>query len=227
MKKYKYLEYIIYLNITMIAIVHIISGKIVSVGVLTISAASLTIPVAYLISDVVTEVYGYKQARKLNWILIFASIIMAVFFQLAVMLPPAPGFENNEAFTDVLGQVPRIVLGAWVALFTGQFANDIVLAKMKVLTKGKHLWSRTIGSTVAGQAADSFTFYMIALYNIIPSGLLWQAIASAWLIKVIIEASMTPLTYYVINRIKKAEKLDYYDNDTDFNPFKLQANHTN
>jgi uncharacterized integral membrane protein (TIGR00697 family) len=222
MKRYKYLDLLIYLNLTMIAIVTIISGKIVHLSIFTLSAASLCIPINYVIGDTLTEVYGYKQARRATWLLISAEILMAIFFQLAVYLPPAPGFTQNAAYVTVLGQVPRIVVGSWVALFAGQFVNDYVLAKMKLLTRGKYLWSRTIGSTIAGEAFDSTAFYTIALYNVIPSGLLIKSILSAWFLKVMIEVAITPLTYYVVGKLKKAEKLDYFDKTTDFSPFKFR-----
>jgi uncharacterized integral membrane protein (TIGR00697 family) len=222
MKKYKYLDLLIYLNLTMIAIVTIISGKIVHLSIFTLSAASLCIPINYVIGDTLTEVYGYKQARRATWLLISAEILMALFFQLAVYLPPAPGFTQNAAYVTVLGQVPRIVVGSWVALFAGQFVNDYVLAKMKLLTKGRYLWSRTIGSTIAGEAFDSTAFYTIALYNVIPSGLLIKSILSAWFLKVMIEVAITPLTYYVVGKLKNVEKLDYFDQTTDFNPFKFR-----
>src|SRR3989344_9164618 len=122
-KAYKYLDIIIFLNITMMAVVNIISGKIIHLSIFTLSAASLCIPITYIFGDVFTEVYGYKQARRATWILIFSTILTAVFFQLAVWLPPAPDFEANEAYSLVLGQVPRVVIGAWVALFGGQFVN--------------------------------------------------------------------------------------------------------
>jgi uncharacterized integral membrane protein (TIGR00697 family) len=113
-------------------------------------------------------------------------------------------------------------VGSWVALFAGQFVNDYVLAKMKLLTKGKYLWSRTIGSTIAGEAFDSTAFYTIALYNVIPAGLLLRSILSAWFLKVMIEIAITPLTYYVVGKLKNVEKLDYFDQTTDFNPFKFR-----
>lgn len=222
MKKFKYLELIILLNVTLMAVVNVISGKIVHLGFFTLSAASLCIPLNYLIGDTLTEVYGYQQARRATWILIFATVIMAVLFQLAIYLPPAPGFTNNEAYTTVLSQVPRIVIGSWIALFAGQFVNDFVLAKMKVLTKGKYLWSRTMSSTLVGQAVDTTSFYTIALYNVIPSGLLVKSILSAWFLKVLIEILMTPATYFVVRKLKRAEAVDHFDTKTNFNPFMFQ-----
>lgn len=226
MKQYKYLDGIMYLNITMMAVVNIISGKIIHFGWFTLSAASLCIPVTYIMGDVLTEVYGYKQARRMTWILIGSTVLTALFLQLAVWVPAAQGFAYANAYKIVLGQVPRVVVGAWVALFAGQFINDFVLAKMKLLTKGKFLWTRTIGSTMCGQAADSSCFYTIALLNVLPSGQLVHAILSAWLLKVLIETVMTPVTYWVVSKLKRAEDSDHFDVDTNFTPFSLDINTT-
>ncbi|MDB4979144.1 MAG: hypothetical protein JWM56_1330 [Candidatus Peribacteria bacterium] len=219
---YKYLNTIIFLDITMMAIVNVISGKIIQISIFTLSAASLCIPVTYIFGDIFTEVYGYRQARRATWILLLSTMVTAVVFQLAAWLPPAPGFVGNDAYSLVLKQVPRIVIGAWTALFAGQFINDFVLAKMKVLTSGKYLWMRTIGSTMAGQAVDTACFYVIALYTIIPTGLLLHSIVSAWVLKVMIEVLMTPITYYAIGTLKRAENEDYYDKNTNFNPLILK-----
>ncbi len=122
-----------------------------------------------------------------------------------------------------MGQVPRVAIGAWIALFLGQFVNDFVMAKMKLLTKGKYLWARTIGSTVTGQAVDTTLFYTIALYNVIPTGLLMQSILSAWFLKVLIETVMTPVTYFVVSKLKKLENEDYFDRNTNFNSLIFQT----
>lgn len=219
MKNYKYLSYIICLSITMTAIANVSAGKITHLYGLTFSAGSICIPITYVIGDTLTEVYGYKQARKATWIVIASMFLLALFLQLTVYLPPAHGFANDKAYSIVLGTAPRIAIGAFAALFAGQFTNDYLLAKMKILTKGKYLWTRTIGSTVAGEAADSTLFYTIALYSVIPNGLLVRSIASAWFIKVMIEVLVTPITYYAVNKLKKLENVDYFDKDTNFNPF--------
>jgi queuosine precursor transporter len=219
MKQYKYLGLLICLAVVMAVIANTIAGKITHIGFLTLSAGSLCIPATYIIGDALTEVYGYRHARRATWIVIAACFLVAAFYQLAVYLPPAPGSAQNEAFTTVLSMGPRVALGALAALFAGQFINDYVLAKMKVLTKGKYLWARTIGSTIAGQAADSSLFYIIALYAVIPNGLLFTSILSAWFAKVVIEVAITPVTYVVAQKLKKAEGIDHFDRHTNFNPF--------
>jgi queuosine precursor transporter len=221
MKQYKYLTGLICLSVLMAVIANTIAGKITHIGFLTLSAGSLCIPITYVIGDTLTEVYGYKQARRAMWMVIIASVITAVFYQLALLLPTATGSPDNAAFETVLGLAPRIAAGALAALFVGQFVNDFVLAKMKIMTKGKYLWSRTIGSTVAGQAVDSTLFYTIALYSVIPNSLLVKSIASAWFAKVVIEVLITPITYAVVRKLKKVEGIDTYDTKTDFNPFKV------
>jgi len=215
---YKYLDLIILFDVVMITIVNVISGKIIQLSIYTLSAASPCIPITYIFGDIFIEVYGYKQARRATWLLMFTTILSAVIYQIVVLLPPALGFMGNEAYALVLGQVPRIVIGGWTALYSGQFLNDFVLAKMKLFTQGKHLWTRTIGSTIVGQFTDTTLFYIIALSNVIPANLLIKSIVSGWLLKVLIEVVMTPVTYFVVSKLKKVENEDYFDRNTDFNP---------
>ncbi len=218
-RTYKYLELITILNIVCMVVDYVIAGKIIQVSVFTLSAASfLLFPIVFLFGDVITEVYGYKQARRVTWLLVFSTAFAALIFQLVTMLPPAPGFKVDNAYNVVLGQVPRTVIGGWIALLAGQLVNDFVMAKMKLLTKGKFLWMRTIGSTIVGQGVNTTFFYLIALYNLIPSNLLVQSILSGWFLKVLIETLMTPVTYYVVNKLKRVEKEDYFDKNTNFNP---------
>lgn len=138
-------------------------------------------------------------------------------YSVAVALPPAPGFKGNDAFKTLLGQVPRNLVGSWIAMLVGGIQNDYIMAKMKLLTKGKYLWTRTISSTIAGEGVDTILFYFIALYAVIPSGIFLASVLSGWLLKVGVEVVMTPVTYWVVDRLKKAENEDYYDTDTDFN----------
>ena len=217
-KQYKYLGLITALYITFQLVSDITAGKIVQLGIFTVSATVLYFPFTYIFADVLTEVYGYAKARSVVWMVFFSSVIAGLIYVLVVALPPAVGFDANSAYTRVLGQIPRILFGGWIAVWVGGILNDYTLAKMKVWTKGKHLWTRTIGSTIIGEGANTFLFYMIALYAVIPTGLLITSIFSAWFLKVAVEIIMTPVTYKVVAKLKKVEGEDYYDKNTNFNP---------
>lgn len=222
-KQYKYLDLILCFGVAMMIISNTTAAKIIPLGFLTVSVTVLYFPLTYLFGDLITEVYGYKQARRALWILIFAQILTASIYQLVTVLPAVPGFVGNEAFQLVFGQAPRIVAGGLIGLFAGQIVNDFTLAKMKVSTNGKHLWLRTISSTVAGQFFDTTLFYTIALSNVIPSGLLLPTILSSWFMKSFVEAAMTPVTYVAVGKLKKLEDEDYFDRTTNFNPFTLEV----
>lgn len=218
MKSYKYLGILTALYITMQLVSDITAGKLISLWGIPVSITVLFFPITYIFADLLTEVYGYARARSVVWTVLLASVLAGVLYQVAVYLPPAAGFDANSAYARVLGSVPRILLGGWIAVWVGGILNDYVLAKMKVWTKGKHLWARTIGSTLVGEFANTALFYMIALYAVLPNSLLVQLIISAWLIKVAIEIIFTPVVYAAVAKLKKAEGEDYYDKDTDFNP---------
>lgn len=220
-KKYKYLDLIVCLAVAMLLISNTTAGKITQLGIFTVSVTVLYFPLTYIFSDLLTEVYGYRQARRTLWILIGVQILQAAIYQLVSALPPAPGFRGNDAFVLVFGQAPRIVIGALIAIFVGQLINDFIMAKMKVWTKGRYLGLRTISSTVVGQLFDTCLFYVIALSSVIPAGLLVHTILSAWCIKSLVETLMTPVTYFVVGKLKELENEDYYDRDTNFNPFKI------
>lgn len=223
MKNYKYLGLITTLYIAFQLISDVTAGKIVQLGVFTVSATVLYFPITYIFSDILTEVYGYAKARNVVWQALLASVIAGVVYQLVVWLPPAVGFDANDAFSRVLGSVPRILLGGWIAVWAGGILNDYVLAKMKVATKGKYLWMRTIGSTIVGEGVNTVLFYTIALYSVLPNNLLISSILSGWLLKVVVEVIFTPITYYVVAKLKKIENEDYYDTDTNFNPLIIKT----
>jgi queuosine precursor transporter len=184
-------------------------------------AGVLFFPVSYIIGDVLTEVYGYDRARRVIWTGFAALAFMAFMAWVVVALPPAAGWTGQEAYEQVFGNTWRIVAASMIAFWAGEFANSYVLARMKVWTKGKALWSRTIGSTVVGQGLDSLIFYPLAFYGVAgwPPELLWQVVLSQWAIKTAWEALLTPFTYLVIGWLKKREGVDIYDTDTDFSPF--------
>lgn len=184
-------------------------------------AGVLFFPISYVIGDVLTEVYGYARARRVIWTGFAALAFMAFMAWVVVALPPAAGWPGQEAYEFVFGNSWRIVLASMIAFWVGEFANSFVLAKMKVWTKGKHLWARTIGSTAVGQGLDSLIFYPLAFWGLAgwPPEQLWQVVLSQWAIKTAWEALLTPVTYIVVNRLKRAEGIDIYDTRTDFSPF--------
>ena len=193
-------------------------------GVVTFGAGVLFFPISYVFGDMLTEVYGYDRARKVIWAgfagLAFASVMATV----VVALPPAPFWNNQAAYEVAFGSTWRIVAASMFAYFCGEFVNSFVLAKMKVLTKGRWLWTRTIGSTIFGEAVDSALFYPLAFYGtgIIPDDKLPMVMLAQFVTKVGVEVLFTPLTYRIVNALKRAENEDYYDRKTNFNPFSLK-----
>ncbi len=184
-------------------------------------AGVLFFPVSYIIGDVLTEVYGYARARRVIWTGFTALAFMAFMSWAVVSLPAAEGWDGQAAYEKVFGNTWRIVAASMIAFWAGEFANSFVLAKMKVWTRGKHLWSRTIGSTVVGQGLDSLIFYPLAFYGIAgwPPELLWQVVLSQWAIKTAWEALLTPVTYAAVGWLKRREGVEVFDTDTDFSPF--------
>jgi hypothetical protein len=195
------------------------------VGTLTFGAGVLFFPISYVFGDILTEVYGYQRARKVIWAgfagLAFASIMATVI----VALPPAPFWKHQAAYEVAFGTTWRIALASMFAYFCGEFVNSYVLAKMKILTEGRWLWTRTIGSTIFGEAVDSALFYPLAFYGtgIIPDDRLPTVMLAQFLTKVGVEVVFTPITYRVVAFLKRAEHEDYYDRDTNFTPFSLKT----
>jgi queuosine precursor transporter len=196
------------------------AGKVAELGGWTFGAGILFFPLGYVIGDVLTEVYGYARARRCIWVGFSALLFMAFMSWVVVSLPPAAGWEGQAAYESVFGQVPRIVFASIVAFWAGEFVNSFVLAKMKVWTKGKHLWSRTIGSTVVGQGIDSLIFYPLAFWGMWENSQVVTVMITNWALKVGWEAVLTPVTYAVVGWLKRHEGVDLYDDATDFTPFK-------
>ncbi len=184
-------------------------------------AGVLFFPISYIIGDVLTEVYGYAHARRVIWTGFAALAFMAFMAWVVVSLPPAKDWPGQEAYEFVFGNSWRIVVASIFAFWVGEFANSYVLARMKVWTGGKYLWTRTIGSTVVGQGFDSLIFYPLAFYGLAgwPPEQLMQVVVSQWLIKTGWEVLLTPLTYIVVGWLKDREGVDVFDSDTDFSPF--------
>jgi uncharacterized integral membrane protein (TIGR00697 family) len=188
-------------------------------------AGVLFFPISYIIGDVLTEVYGYARARRVIWTGFAALAFMAFMAFVVVSLPPAKGWPGQPAYEFVFGNSWRIVLASMTAFWVGEFANSFVLAKMKVLTRGRHLWTRTIGSTVVGQGLDSLIFYPLAFCGLAgwPPEQLMQVVVSQWAIKTAWEAVLTPVTYLAVGALKKREGIEVFDEGTNFSPFGRSA----
>lgn len=229
-REYRYFNFVMVAFVTVLICSNLIGpAKIAQVdfplvGALTFGAGVLFFPVSYVFGDILTEVYGYSRARRVIWsgfaALAFASVMAAV----VVALPPAPFWKHQGAYEIAFGSTWRIVAASMIAYFCGEFVNSLVLAKMKIITEGRHLWSRTIGSTIAGEAVDSALFYPLAFYGtgIIPDDKLPVVMLAQFCFKVAVEVVFTPVTYAVVGWLKRAENEDYYDRKTDFNPFHLK-----
>ena len=184
-------------------------------------AAIIVFPISYILGDVLTEVYGYRHARRVIWLGFLANVIVVLAIAAGGALPAADFWKQDEAYARILGATPRILAASFAAYLVGEFANAYVLAKMKIATDGRWLWSRTIASTLVGQGLDSAVFITLAFAGIIPSGALIMAIVTQWLVKSAYEAAATPLTYAIIGFLKRREGLDAYDRETRFNPLRF------
>jgi uncharacterized integral membrane protein (TIGR00697 family) len=226
-RHFRYLDYVMAAFVAILLLSNLIGASKPSFVTLpggmewSFGAGVLFFPISYVIGDVLTEVYGYANARRVIWTGFAALVFMAFMAFVVVALPPAEGWPGQEAYEFVFGNSWRIVLASMIAFWVGEFANSFVLARMKVWTKGKHLWMRTIGSTFIGQGLDSLIFYPLAFWGLAgwPPEQLWQVVISQWLIKTAWEALLTPVTYVVVGRLKASEGVDVYDENIDFSPF--------
>jgi len=207
------------LFITCLITANIIAVKLISIFGLVVPVAIIIFPISYILGDVLTEVYGYRQARRVIWLGFFCNLILVVAIWLGQLLPAASFWDGQTAYERILGYAPRILAASFLAYLLGEFSNSFVLAKMKIATNGRWLWTRTIGSTLVGQGLDSLVFITLAFVGTIPPAALVSAILTQWLGKSVYEAAVTPLTYKVVNFLKRYEGLDVYDYDTQFNPF--------
>ncbi len=222
MKNHRYLDLITALFVVVLIVSNTASTKVVLLGPFTFDGGTLLFPLAYIFGDVLTEVYGYKKSRRVIWTGFFLLLLSTLTFGLVNSLPaPADEFSQKaaEAFSTILGLVPRIVLASLVAYFVGEFVNSYILAKLKVATNGRWLALRTIGSTLVGQGLDTAIFLLIAFYGVWDNSLLWTVFVSNYIFKVGIEVLFTPLTYTAVSFLKRTEQEDYYDRNTNFNPF--------
>jgi len=230
-RSYQYYEFVMAAFVTILICSNLIGpAKIAQLevpvfGTLTFGAGVLFFPISYVFGDVLTEVYGYARSRRVIWAgfggLAFASVMSFV----VVALPPAPFWKNQDAYEIAFGSTWRISLASMIAYFAGEFVNSFVLAKMKIMTEGKWLWTRTIGSTIFGEGVDSLIFYPLAFYGtgIIPDEKLPAVMLVQFVTKVGVEVVFTPVTYWIVGKLKRAENEDYYDRDTNFTPFSLRV----
>jgi uncharacterized integral membrane protein (TIGR00697 family) len=209
--------------VVVLLISNLVAQKICRIGPLTLSGAELLFPITYIFGDIFTEVYGYAASRRAIWMGFFASGLMSVIGAAVVALPPAPGWHGQQAFATVFSFIPRLVAASLLAFWAGEFTNSYVMARMKILTAGKWLWTRTIGSTVAGQAVDTSIVVVIAFWGRASGRLMMQLIVSAYLAKVAYEVLATPLTYAVVGWLKRVEQSDAFDEHASFNPFLLRG----
>lgn len=221
-KAYRYFDLVMVAFVAVLLISNTVSTKLVVLGPFTFDGGTILFPISYVFGDILTEVYGYRRSRRVIWAGFFAALMMAMIYALVGILPPAEGWENQEAYQKILGLVPRIVVASIIAYFSGEFSNSYVLAKMKILTKGRWLWTRTVGSTIVGEGVDTILFVSIAFLGVWPTGVVTKVFVSNYVFKVALEAAVTPITYAVVNFLKRAEQEDYYDYDTDFNPFAVR-----
>lgn len=225
----RYFDYVMAAFVTVLLLSNVLgAGKVAvidlpGIGAWPFGAGILFFPISYVIGDILTEVYGYARARRCIWAGFAALTFMAFMAWVVVALPPSPDWAGQAAYEAVFGQVPRIVLASIVAFWAGEFVNSYVLARMKIWTRGRHLWSRTIGSTVAGQGVDSLIFYPLAFYGLWDTDTLLVVLATQWALKVGWEAILTPVTYAVVGWLKRREGIDVYDEGTDFTPFRARV----
>jgi len=231
MRNYRYFDFVMVGFVTILICSNLIGPAKAAqvdlpfIGAITFGAGVLFFPISYVFGDILTEVYGYARARRVIWAgfagLGFASLMAYV----VVALPPDPQWRNQQAYEIAFGSTWRIAAASMFAYFCGEFVNSYVLAKMKILTAGKWLWTRTIGSTIAGEAVDSALFYPLAFYGsgILPNEIIPKLMLVQFLLKVAVEIVFTPITYRIVAFLKRVENEDYYDRSTNFSPFKLKA----
>lgn len=221
-KTYRYYDFIMVAFVTILLTSNLIgAAKVCEWHGYTFGAGIFFFPLSYVFGDIMTEVYGYGRARKIVWAGFAAMLYATLMAEIIIRMPPSPIWPNQVALETMFGSTWRIVIASLSAYFFGEFANSFVMAKMKVATKGKHLWARTIGSTLAGEFLDSLIFYPVAFWGLWEDSLVIKVMIGNYFLKVLWEVVMTPFTYKLVNFLKRAENEDYFDTNTDFTPFKI------
>lgn len=220
-KGYRYFHLVAMLFVATLLLGNTLAVKIIQIGTFSLPAGIVCFPLAYIVNDCLTEVYGYEKCRTVIWGGFICLALMALFYYIAVILPPASFWEGQEAFAMFFGFVPRIVLGSFIAFLLGSFLNSYVLSRMKIKSQGRHLWKRTIGSTIVGEGVDSIVFNCIAFVGIFPFKDVMFIALSGFVLKTLYEILMTPLTYIAVGWLKKKEEKDIFDHGADYSVFKV------
>jgi hypothetical protein len=228
-RTYKYLDALTTAFVVILLVSNLVAQKICllgpvaagswSIGPFAVSGAVLLFPITYIFGDIFTEVYGYAASRRAIWLGFFGTALLYLVGAVVIKLPSAPGWQNQQAFTAVFGFIPRILAASLVAFWAGEFANSYTMARLKLVTDGRMLWTRTIGSTVVGQAVDTILVVTLTFGGIYPARVLENTMITGYLLKVGYEVIATPLTYLVINWLKRVEQSDAFDRHQSFNPF--------
>lgn len=213
-----YFMVVVALYVTALITANTVAVNVLQIGSFAADAGTLTFPIAYIVGDVLTEVYGFRMARRVIWLGFICNLFAVAVYQGSMQFPTANTPEFDSAYQMVFANTPRILAASMVAYLVGSFINSYVLARLKVITNGKWLWMRTIGSTLAGQGLDTVVFVLIAFAGVFPNEIVWTMIYTNWIVKIGVEVLATPLTYKVVSFFKRKEHLDVYDRDTNFNP---------
>ena len=220
-RRYKYLDVLTTMFVVVLLVSNLVAQKICMIGSFAVSGAVLLFPITYIFGDVFTEVYGFSSSRRAIWLGFFGTALLYLMGAAVIALPGAPDWKNQQAFTVVFGFIPRILVASLIAFWAGEFANSYTMARMKLWTNGKKLWTRTIGSTVVGQAVDTILVITLTFAGRYPARTLVNIIVTGYLLKVGYEVLATPITYFVIGRLKASEHADAFDRHENFNPFHL------
>ena len=219
--EYRFFDVLVALFVAVLLISNIASTKILTIWKFTFDGGTLLFPLSYIFGDILTEVYGFRRSRRVIWLGFFSALIMSLVLYVVQILPPAGDWTNQKAYEAVLGFVPRIVAASLLAYFAGEFTNSMILSRLKILTKGRYLWTRTIGSTLIGEGFDTMIFCMVAFYGVLPASVFKAVVISNYIFKCAVEIIFTPLTYLIVATLKRKEKTDVYDYGVKYNPFQV------
>jgi uncharacterized integral membrane protein (TIGR00697 family) len=221
MRRFRYLDALTTAFVVILLVSNLVAQKLVRIGPFTTSGAMLLFPITYIFGDIFTEIYGYAASRRAIWLGFFGTSLLYGVSAIVIALPADPEFKNQAAFVTVFGILPRILVASLIAFWAGEFANSYTMARLKLATKGKMLWTRTVGSTVVGQLVDTTLVVVITFAGMYSAGKMFQIIWQGYLLKVAYEVLATPVTYLVVNGLKRAEGVDTFDRGTNFNPFRF------